>query len=90
MALPAGIHGLTGSARPGQFRSGSMDTGGWTSDQGSCETLAPEALSFSRQPTGVDPSLVSVVLLTRGQGAFQERPAETSTSGYVEVRECSR
>lgn len=33
-----------------------------------------------------DPSLVSVVLLAQGQGVFQNRPAETSTSGYVEVR----
>jgi hypothetical protein len=36
-----------------------------------------------------DSSLVSVVLLARGQGAFQERPAETSMPEYVEVRECS-
>jgi hypothetical protein len=35
-------------------------------------------------------SLVSVVPLARSQRVFRERPAETSTSGYVEVRVCSR
>jgi hypothetical protein len=36
-----------------------------------------------------DSSLVSVVLLAQGQRVFQNRPAETSTSEYVEVRWCS-
>lgn len=39
--------------------------------------------------TRCDLSFVSVVLLAQGQGVFQNRPAETSTSGYVEVRWCS-
>jgi hypothetical protein len=38
---------------------------------------------------GQQNSVVSAVLLARGQGVFHEGPAETSTSGYVEVRECA-
>ena len=36
-----------------------------------------------------DSSLVSVVLLARDRGALQNRPAETNTSEYLEVRWCS-
>jgi hypothetical protein len=52
--------------------------------------LRGELLAVDTYLRTSDSSFVSVVPLVGNQGPFQEGPAGSSASGYVEVRRCSR